>query len=248
MIGPPPPTPTDPAGAARVLADLGFLGRCDLPDRPGPASLLVAIRPAPTFRHFDPERVEHWASRDGRGVRRTTTIRSRLPIDEPYSWGLIRVVDRLGVTNEWLSFGGRLGADRVDGAAILVFSSPAPILRRGGHSQGFDEGAESLGAFFGRLLLAVDYVPGFEARLTAADPVERYAAFLVDALDRFRRSPSLRIARPGLERLLDGEAARLRAAAEPAWLAGRRLLAGGGWWTPSVDFVEPSHQAATASA
>lgn len=168
-------------------------------------------------------------------MRRTTTIRSAMPLDEPYSWGLIRIIDRLGITNESLSFGGRLVADRIDGVALLVFSSPAPILRRGGHSQGVDEGAESLGAFFGRLLLAVDYVPGFEAQLSAAEPVARYAAFLLDAIDRFRRSPSLRTARPGLMRLLEGEANRLRAIDEPAWHAGRRLLAAGGWWTPTPE-------------
>ena len=44
---PPQPgaTPT-PADALGSLADLGFLASPDLPDRPGPASLLVALRAA----------------------------------------------------------------------------------------------------------------------------------------------------------------------------------------------------------
>lgn len=48
----------DPVTAAPLLADLGFLSSSDLPDRPGPAYLLVALRDAPTLRHYDPE----WSS------------------------------------------------------------------------------------------------------------------------------------------------------------------------------------------
>ena len=42
-------------------------------------------------------------------------------------------------------------------ASSRPFTSPAPLLRRGGHSQAWDPPAEWLGGFFGRLLLAVDY-------------------------------------------------------------------------------------------
>ena len=51
-----------PSAVADRLADWGFLANPDLPDRPGPAELLVAIRPRPSFRHFDPEIVEYWAT------------------------------------------------------------------------------------------------------------------------------------------------------------------------------------------
>ena len=54
----------------------------------------------------------------------------------------------------------------------------APIFRRGGHSQGWDDGADAVGAFFGRLLVTVDYIPDFERRLAAAPPLARYAAFI----------------------------------------------------------------------
>ena len=57
----------DPRRAAGVLTNLGFIASSDLPDRPGPAYLLVALRPAPTLRHYDPERVEYWVTVAGPG-------------------------------------------------------------------------------------------------------------------------------------------------------------------------------------
>lgn len=223
MIAAPAPPRLDPVGAAASLADLGFLANPDLPDRPGPAYLLVAIRESPTLRHYDPEAVEYWVSKAGRGVRKTLTRSSGLPIDIEYSWGLIRIVDRLKVTNEYLTFGGRLFAGLVDDAVLAVFTSPAPILRRGGHSQGWDQGADSLGAFFSRFLLAVDYVPGFEALAANADPEARYAAFVSNVADRYRASLVLRWDQPELWRLLEAEERRLRGKDPAAWARGAAL-------------------------
>ena len=217
------PTCLDPATAATLMADLGFLAYSDLPDRPGPAYLLVALREFPSLHHYDPEAIEYWVSDGGRGVLRSLTRETPLPIDTEFSWGLIRIVDRLRVTNEYLTFGGRLSATRMDGVVIAVFTSPAPLLRRGGHSQVWDRGAESLGAFFSRVLLAVDYAPGFEHRITQADPVARYAAFLVDALARYRTSPLLRLGQPDLWTLLLAEERRLKAGDPASWMAGEAL-------------------------
>ena len=130
-----------PASAARQVADWGFLAEPDLPDRPGPAYLLVAIRDQPTLQHFDPESVEYWVSADGRGARAILDRTTCLPIETDFSWGLIRITDRLAVTNEYVTFGGRLTAAEVDGVTVAAFTSPVPLLRRGGHSQGWDHGA-----------------------------------------------------------------------------------------------------------
>jgi hypothetical protein len=217
------PENLDPASAAPLMADLGFLASPDLPDRPGPAFLMVALRAAPTLHHYDPESVEYWVSEGGRGVRRTLTRETRLPIDIEFSWGLIRIVDRLHVTNEYLTFGGRLSAASVDDVVIAAFISPAPLLRRGGHSQAWDRGADSLGAFFGRFLLAVDYRPQFEDQAARADPITRYAAFLVDAGARFRASTHLRVEQADLWNLLQVEERRLRANHPIEWAAGEAL-------------------------
>jgi hypothetical protein len=217
------PANLDPVTAAPRLANLGFLSSSDFPDRPGPAYLLVALREFPTLRHFDPESIEYWASVGGRGAHRQVTRHSSFPIDDEYSWGRIRIVDRLGVTNEYLTFGGRLRAAVVDNVVVAVFSSPAPILRRGGHSQGWDEGAESLGAFFGRVLLAVDYAPGFEARAATSNPIARYAAFVADLVSRYRAGTELRAQQPVLWTLIQAEEHRLRQGHPLEWAAGAAL-------------------------
>lgn len=208
----------DPVDAARRLAAWGFLAEPDLPDRPGPAYLLVALRDTPTLRHYDPEVVEYWASAGGRGVRRTLSRATRMPLDAEFSWGLIRIVDRLGVSNEYVTFGGHLSAAEVDGATYAAFVSEAPLLRRGGHSQPWDEGADSLAAFFGRLLLSVDFEPGFEARAAAVDPLTRYAAFIDDVAGRYRRSLALRDRDPRFWAIVRAEAERLERDHRAAWL------------------------------
>lgn len=215
--------PHDPKDPASRIAELGFLANPDLPDRPGPAYLLVALRAAPTLRHYDPETIEYWVTRDGRGQRCELSRTTPMPLSQDFSWGMIRIVDRLRVTNEYLTFGGHLDAGTVDDAIVAAFTSPAPLLRRGGHSQGWDAGADLVGAFFARLMVAVDFVPGFETTIAGADPTVRYAAFIRDAEDRQR---SLRASGTDSElgRLIGHEAARLRADAPDDWAAGALLL------------------------
>ena len=120
------------AEVAGQLARWGFLAHPDLPDGPGPAFLLVAFRPAPTLRHYDPEAVDYWVTEGGRGMRRTLTEKSPTPLSKDFSWGVIRLVDRLGISNEYLTFGGHLNSASVDGhgrRSILVPSAPPPARR-----------------------------------------------------------------------------------------------------------------------
>ena len=214
----------EPTAAANRVRHWGFLANPDLPDRPGPAYLLVALRPAPTLQHYDPEAVDYWVTEGGRGERRTLTHESPTPRSSDFAWGLIRLVDRLGVSNEYLTFGGHLDAASVDDVVIAAFTSPAPLLRRGGHSQGLDPGADALGAFFGRLMIAVDFTPGFEADFARADPLTRYAAFVRDRLDR-RRGGAAGPGDDDLGRLLRSEGTRLRTTEPAAWEAAGVLLA-----------------------
>jgi hypothetical protein len=200
--------PIAPAVAARHLADWGFLAHPDLPDVAGDAYLLVALRDEPTLRHFDPERVEVWVSRGSRGERLEIT-RASHGSDTAFSWGAIEIVDRLGISNEYVSFGGNLTIAEVDDMTVVILVSSAPILRRGGHSQGWDEAAVDLAAFFGRVMIAIDYLPGFEARMAAAGPLVRYGAFIADAMARYRAAPALRATHPALWALLCTEDERL---------------------------------------
>ena len=90
---PPAPAALDPASVAPMLANFGFLASSDMPDRPGPAYLMVALRAAPTLRHYDPEGIQYWVSENGRGASRTLTRDTPIPLDTDFSWGLIRIVD-----------------------------------------------------------------------------------------------------------------------------------------------------------
>lgn len=226
------PSATDLPGApssdeaARLLEDLGFLVHTDLPDRAGPAFLLVALRARPALRHFDPEVVECWTTEHGRGRRARINRDSRLPIDVPVAWGEIRIVDRAQVANEFITFGGRLSAWTIDeDTAIVSITSNAPILRKGGHSQSMDLAADQAGAFFARTLLAVDYVPGLEAALGSASPSDLYGAFLIDLVGRLRAGPRLREALPALWATARSELDHLERTAPEALTAARSLLA-----------------------
>ena len=206
-----------PDVAAARLERLGFLAVADLPDRPGPGLLLIAIRDRPTLRHYDPERVELWVADGPRGVRRTIDRSTPIPFATDFEWGLIRIEDRLHVTNEYLAFGGHVDVDRVDDAILVRFVSPAPILRRGGHSQGIDDGAETLGGWFGRLRSAIDLAPSIEPRLTAAEPLAVYAAFLEDTNHQLNANPTIRSVYRDLACLLRAEAVRLREERPDVW-------------------------------
>lgn len=220
--------PPGPGAAARLLRGWGFLANPDLPDGPGPGLLLVALRSQPSRRHYDPELVEYWISRGNRGTRAALSRRTAMPLEREFAWGRIRLRDRLGVTNEWVTFGGRLAADRVDDETIAVFASPAPLLRRGGHSQGWDLGADAVGAFFGRLMIAVDFVAGFEAALAAASPAARYAAFVADFGQHYGRGSAATTSDQRFAALVTHEAARLRQEQPAEWAAGRALLGAAG--------------------
>lgn len=226
--------PVDPPAASVLLAEWGFLSRPDLPDQPGPAYLLAALRPTPTLRHFDPEAIEYWVSRDGKGVRRTLSRAIAMPFETDFAWGTIRVIDRLAISNEYLTFGGHLSAEAVDGFVVAVFCSDAPLPRRGGHSQRWDAGADNLAAFFARLTLAIDCVPGLEERVAAATPATRYGAFVRDQVARYRRSPTLRATDQDFANLMQAEEHRLQRQLPVDWAAGGDLLAVAGIGGPTL--------------
>jgi hypothetical protein len=216
----------EPNRVAPLVADLGFLLRWDLPTDDRDALLVVALRSRATERHFDPELVTYWRTDERRrGRREEVTLGALPPSMSEYAWGPIELIDRFGVSNTFFSVGGTLAAERTAAdTAILAFSSPGPIVARGGHSQGYDQLASELTAFHARLLVAIDFTPGAEARIAAASPAERYAAFLHHDLARIQRSSLMRDAYHDDARLLRVEASRLSRRSPEAWDAGARLL------------------------
>jgi hypothetical protein len=213
--------------AGRLLADLGFsLINSGHPDAPSGANLLVALRATPTLHHFDPEAVTYWTSVEGRGRPVRLDRETALPLEVLVSWGGVRVVDRLGVDNRFLTFGGTLRAVALDDAeSVAALRSPGPIARGGGHSQGLDPLEAEIGAFFGRLMVPVDFEAGAETRLAATPPLELYAAFIRDARDRLAAAAEFRTAETGFAGWVTAQAARLVAHEPEAWVAGADLLA-----------------------
>ncbi len=213
--------------AARHVEHLGFLDvNGTAPQAPGGANLVVALRERPTLVHFDPERVDHWVVEGGRGRPAEITRKTRLPLEEPFSWGTIRVVDRLEVFNSFLTFGGVVRAMARDPATTLVvFSSHAPILRSTGHSQGVDLSTGEVGAFFARMMIPIDFTPGAEARIAGAPAMALYGAFHASMEARYEASEELRETHPSFTAWCHRERARLADAFGPDWEAGRALAA-----------------------
>lgn len=222
MTGP----PDTPAEAAPHLAHLGFLLETPPHGFPADARLLVALRARPTLAHFDPEVVSFWRTgEDRRGHPTQLTLESRTPMRAEFSWGRLEVIDRLGIDNAFVTLGGELQFDAVDpGTAVAVFSSPGPILRLGGHSQDVDQVAPELGAFFGRMMVPIDFELGVEQAISAATPLERYAAFVAFEGARYAGHAALRREQPAIAAAMSAEASRLRADDPLSWDGGAVLL------------------------
>ena len=219
----PPGGVLTPEEAASVMGDLGFLVVPGVPGRDSTAYLVVAIRERPTLAHYDPESVLYWTHQGTHDGPTMIDRSAHLPIDMPFSWGSLRVTDRLGVANEYLAFGGRLTAGRVGDARVAVFATPGPMIRRGGHSQGWDPGAAHLAAYFGRLRACLGRDPRLDALVTGMSPLARYSAYLAGVIHGFAEAPALAADRHAELRHLRSEAERLRRDHPDAWSAGARL-------------------------
>jgi len=207
----PPESVEDPAitldEASALISELGFIVFRTPPDTPTPdACLMVMIHDSPTTRHFDPEVASFWVTGEGRGRIREVDHTTR-PFETPFSWGRIRLVDRVGARNSFVSFGGTVSGERVGRALLLIFRTPAVIFRLQGHSQREDRLAEEVMSFFGRLVPILWRSPETEAAVAATAPLVLYGAFLLHTMHRIGHSAMLREALapdlPALHRQLD---------------------------------------------
>jgi hypothetical protein len=217
-------------GVGRILSNLGF--ELVEPDHSAPdetSHLLAALRPQPTLRHFDPDTIAYWITDGARGRPASLDREARFPVVADYAWGRITLADRLGVKNEFLSFGGTMRAQMTDDTTVLIdFSSHAPILRWSGHSQATDPLAAELGAFFARIKVPIDFVPGAEAMVAKATPRTLYCAFIQYVRERLSAAHTLRDANRWLSEWSSRESQRMDATASEHWRAAvdlRRQLA-----------------------
>jgi hypothetical protein len=215
---------TDAAGA--LVAELGFRLVGEGIDPPDDGHLVVALREAPTLRHFDPESITFYGPKgDGAGVVTVGRLQPGELLEHRVLWGHVHVTDRIPVENRYLTFGGQLRMAGLPGGLTLAYlRSPAPIVRWGGHSQGTDSLAGAIGAFFGRLIVPVNFTAGAAARIDALDPGVIFTAFLRDEVRRRTSSSRLRGDPSELDRHLAAAWARWRVH-EPARAGAEALLA-----------------------
>lgn len=187
---------------------------------------MVALRDRPTLEHFDPELIRYWRTgADRRGHPAEVSRATPLPIDSEFSWGKVDLIDRFGIQNEFVTLGGRLQADQAaPGTTVAILRTPGPILRMGGHSQDVDRVALELGAFFGRIMVPIDFEPGVEQAVSAAAPLDRYAAFVAFEHARYAAHRAMRDEQPRTAAVLAAEASRLSEKEPAAWQAGQLLL------------------------
>jgi hypothetical protein len=201
-----------PDAAAALVAELGFRLIGDGAHGSEAAHLIVGIRDQPTLRHFDPESIAFYGPyADGAAVETAGPLPRGVRSERVALWGHVHVVDRIPVENRFLTFGGELRlAGLGDGLTVADLRSPAPIVRWGGHSQGTDSLAGSIGAFFGRLIVPVDFTPGAAARIDAVTPRVLYAAFLHHEMERRRGAAARGVEPTELEAWLAAAWARAR--------------------------------------
>jgi len=214
--------PGAPRGG-REAGSPGVPGRRRLPsggDGLGPAP--GALRSRPTLEHFDADVVEHWVTSAGRGRLAEITRATPTPHTEPFAWA------RSARSTGWsVQLVPRLRRDVtvavVDpDTTIVVFDSPAPIVRSTGHSQSVDPLTGEVGAFFARMKVPIDFQdgassgsrrwrPGRSMGDAGSDP-----ATLCSAGGPARRAPR------GF-RWAGREAHRMREEHRPDWDAGEAL-------------------------
>ena len=216
--------PLDNGDASQLLENIGFLLVSGAPIDRGRSYLLVALRPRPTRTHFDPERIAFWGIEHGRAG----AAELEWPLKQgssAFSWGTLRIVDRLHAENRFTSFGGMLTISRDLDVHAALFRSDAPILALGGHSGPADPIAVHVAAFFARLRGASGYDSPAKRTVDALTPVALYAAFLSRALSVSSGRESAETISPRLRAIFRGELARLGRVNVADAVAGEELAA-----------------------
>jgi len=205
-----------------LLTNLGFLLVPGPPLDHGAAYLLVALRPRPTLAHFDPERIKFW----GYAADKCVPLELSWPIEEfttRYSWGSIRMSDRVKAQNTFVSFGGALTTSRDGDVHAALFRSEAPILSVAGRSEPSDPLAVQAAAFLARLRGLAGYDSPAHELAQSLTPMGLYAAFLWHVLENYGRPDADDWASPHVLSLLRAERRRLETDCPVPAAAGQRL-------------------------
>jgi hypothetical protein len=186
------------------------------PDRPGFRVLAVAMRPRPTYAHYDPERMRV-ALRRGRVHPEVTNVRfdTSLPRQIGFGPGMVVLGDRVEKRVSFYTFGGTLESVRdalPRSGTLYALSSPAPILplKGGGKVEPEEQLASSSEALMARMR-AYQRCHGFDpdAQLAQLEPCNLYSGCIESLYQRYRRSRALMATFPDFYKLLQRERAWL---------------------------------------
>lgn len=165
------------------------------PASPGGTRLLIALRQTLTERHYDPERIDLSRADPDRGVGQVRLTLASLPTGR---WllcaGPVVLRDRFDKRVHFFTYGGTLDIYGNNGLAVCVLTSPAPIVEMSNEP---DNVAEQLASETEALLARMHAIwrtndHGFLQRLVEIDPLELYAATILQLLKTYEHNPALR--------------------------------------------------------
>ncbi len=189
------------------------------PDRPGFRVLAVAMRPQPTYAHYDPERMRLALER-GRNVMERATVYMDSPLTRGTRVGPGNLIleDRVEKRVTFYTYGGRLEVIRNGlprAGTLFALSSPAPILALDTmQSVGVEDQLAAASEALLARLRARQRRRGLDpdAQLAQLSPATLYAGCIQSLYDEYNRVPALGMTFPALHRLLQREQAGLAAA------------------------------------
>ena len=153
--------------------------------------LAVALRPAPTRQHYDPEELHAPVASDKATV---DTLSVHHPFACPGEYrvvlGRIRLRDRKDKAVSFFSFGGELNIQTSATRTYCALVSPAPIIELHASGSFMETLAFRVEALLARRRAAAGHCRGaFEERLVRLDPLMLYIACLVELERRAENLP-----------------------------------------------------------
>jgi hypothetical protein len=185
------------------------------PESPGYTGLLVAIRRAPTGKHFDPEKL-HLLVVTAQGNPEAVTL-ERTPastLAHRVCLGQVLLTDRRDKRAEFFTFGGSLEMAELADETVYSLRSPAPILplTRDLESlpdQFVSEVQVQLNTL--RMQWSAQAEGVFDKRLASIEPQRLYGAALRSLSEKYTHAPALRDTYPAFYKMLTREIEWLQA-------------------------------------
>lgn len=177
------------------------------PDSPGYTGLLVAIRRAPTNKHFDPETLRlHVVTAQGRPEAVTLDRKPNSPFAHRVCLGETLITDRFGKRVEFFIFGGSLEVAELADETIYSLRSSAPILQLTRDLESLsDHLASQAQVELNELRSLWRADDAFDKRLASIEPQVLYRALLRALREKFSNAPALHETYPAFYKMLTQE-------------------------------------------